>query len=47
VVQALSQDFGGRSEPQLLLSEVIVTLNNLRYTRRRLGRWMKRRTSGP
>jgi len=43
VVQALSQDFGGRSEPEALLSEVIVTLNNLRYTRRRLGRWMKSR----
>ncbi|MDB5969941.1 MAG: coniferyl aldehyde dehydrogenase [Hydrocarboniphaga sp.] len=43
IVSALSQDFGGRSEQEAVLSEVIVTLNNLRYTRRRLGRWMKPR----
>lgn len=46
--QALSQDYGQRSSQDSLIADVLPCIQQINYTHRRLGRWMKqsRRHSG-
>ncbi|GAA5193246.1 coniferyl aldehyde dehydrogenase [Ferrimonas gelatinilytica] len=41
LTRALSQDFGHRSEFDSVIADILPCINQLRYTRRRLKRWMK------
>ncbi len=41
LTEALSQDFGHRSEFDSVIADILPCINQLRYTRRRLKRWMK------
>ncbi|NND60776.1 MAG: coniferyl aldehyde dehydrogenase [Gammaproteobacteria bacterium] len=43
VVKAISDDFGHRAAAETLSAEVMVTLESIRYARRRLAGWMRPR----
>lgn len=44
IVEAICQDYGSRSSFETLFTEFLVTLAELRHTRKHLRRWMKRRS---
>lgn len=41
LLRALDEDFGPRSRHETLLAEIIPVLHEIRYTRKRLHRWMR------
>ncbi|KIP96329.1 MULTISPECIES: coniferyl aldehyde dehydrogenase [Pseudomonas] len=41
LVRCISEDFGNRSADETLLAEMLPTVHGIRYTRKRLRRWMK------
>lgn len=41
VAEAISADFGHRSEIETRMAEVFTTIETIRHARKRLGRWMK------
>jgi coniferyl-aldehyde dehydrogenase len=47
IVEALDQDFGGRSEAITLIADVFAPLAALKDSRRNLGRWMKPEKRAP
>lgn len=45
LADALNADFGNRSRHETLLTEIVPVLNEIRYTRKRLKRWMRQRVN--
>jgi len=45
LADALNTDFGNRSRHESLLTEIVPVLNEIRYTRKRLKRWMRQRVN--
>ncbi|UCJ17449.1 coniferyl aldehyde dehydrogenase [Pseudomonas sp. MM211] len=41
LIRCISEDFGNRSADETLLAEMLPTVHGIRYTRKRLRRWMK------
>lgn len=41
LIRCISDDFGNRSADETLLAEMLPTVQGIRYTRKRLRRWMK------
>jgi coniferyl-aldehyde dehydrogenase len=41
IAAAANADYGGRSRHETLIAEVYLTVSNIKYTRRRLKRWMR------
>nr|WP_288355280.1 coniferyl aldehyde dehydrogenase [uncultured Pseudomonas sp.] len=41
LIRCISEDFGNRSADETLLAEMLPTVQGIRYTRKRLRRWMK------
>ncbi len=43
LTDAVCEDFGSRSRHETILAEIMTTVNNIKYTRKRLHKWMRPR----